>query len=120
MTVSFRWGAYVETDLHLTEFLHQDHTLSVYMMLQFPYSTSGPVLVSPPAPGANAGWFELGQGNFSPVSAPCAAGAGPDGTHTPRIQGPASTSSTWRDTLSTRRTGGAWAGTHRPVPHDRH
>ena len=77
MPVALTWGSYVDTDLNLSEFFPVDHTLSLYVMPQFPYASPGPLLVSRPAGAVGAGWFRLGQGGFGWKPAPCAA----DTTH---------------------------------------
>lgn len=54
-----RWQGYVDTDLDVSEFYTQDHTIMVSFMAQYEASYEGPLVAS-----TGSGWFVIGLGDF--------------------------------------------------------
>lgn len=57
---TFRWPAYVDTDLKLADFFVKSHTITARFMPQYPRADEGPIITGSDASGT----FELGQGDY--------------------------------------------------------
>jgi hypothetical protein len=58
MAFAFGWQSYVATDLPLDTFFQSDFTVSAWVMLQYPWSLTGPILAS-----SDSNDFYVGQGH---------------------------------------------------------
>lgn len=58
MAFAFGWQSYVTTDLPFDAFFHSDFTVSAWVMLQYPWSLTGPILAS-----SDSNDFYVGQGH---------------------------------------------------------
>jgi hypothetical protein len=56
---AFTWHGYMDTDLNLSEFFHQDHTVMARFMLKHPKAYEGPILTV-----NGSGVYFIGQGDY--------------------------------------------------------